>query len=261
VKNEDIGWPDRGPSIEITRLDGNCLLESPSTTLLPSEIHVWEFPLEIPEPAFSSFTKLLNEEERTRAARFHFERDAKRFSVARGSVRAILSGYVHSPAAELRFITTDHGKPAIVDSSTDIRFSISHSGEWGMLAVAREREVGVDIEIMRDNVEVDKLAERFFSPQERDSLRSLPVERKLPVFFRCWTCKEAFLKAQGVGLSRSLGSFDIDLNAAKPRLLATRPDARETERWSVFELTSVPGYAAAAATEGTVPAIQMFQCR
>lgn len=258
---EDNSLPDRGPALETTRLDASCLLESPSQALALSQLHVWEFPLAIPEPAFNSFTKLLNEEERTRAARFHFDRDARRFSVARGSVRSILSGYVHSPAAELRFDTTDHGKPALVHPSTGIRFSISHSGEWGMLGLALEREVGVDIEILRDNVEVDKLAERFFSPHERESLRSLPTDQKLPSFFRCWTCKEAFLKAQGVGLSRSLDSFDIDLKATKPRLLATRPDACETKRWSVFELPSVSGYAAAAATEGGVPAVQMFQCR
>lgn len=259
MKPENSGAKQRDLPIVVTCLDANCLVEPARRRLGSSEIHVWEFPLEIPESRFNSLAKLLSPDEKVRAARFHFEQDARRFSVARGRVRLILSSYVSADAAELRFVTSKYEKPSLKNPAVDIRFSVSHSGEWALVAIGLGRDVGVDLELVRDNVEVDVLAERFFSPHEREFLRSLPSEKKKTTFFRCWTCKEAFLKAQGIGLSRSLDSFDIDLSGAA-YLRATRPDPDEAARWSVFELESVPGYAAAAAAEGQVESVHIFRC-
>jgi 4'-phosphopantetheinyl transferase len=110
-------------------------------------------------------------------------------------------------------------------------------------------------------VETDNLARRFFSPRERDAIRGLPEEERISAFFRCWTCKEAFLKAQGVGLSRDLDSFDVEVNPKSPaRLLATRPDAAEADGWSLHDVEVISNYAAALAVEKSIRSMKILRC-
>lgn len=247
--------------IAITEMSRETLLEPLVPKLVASSIHIWQFPLTISNIPLSECAALLSEDERSRAARFHFEKDARRFTVTRAAVRSILGGSTRSSGHELRFDYSHYGKPRLVNATTDIRFSVSHSGDWAMLAVALGHEVGVDLELMRANVETDALAERYFSERERVALRELSNEERVPAFFRCWTCKEAFLKGQGFGLSRSLESFDVEVNPARPaRLLATRPDAEEAKRWSLHDIPAEENYAAAVAWEGSITEIKVLRC-
>jgi 4'-phosphopantetheinyl transferase len=221
--------------------------------LLASAIHVWTIPLCITEDVLSTLRKVLSEDEQARASRFHFEKDARRFTVARGSVRSILGAYTQSRAEDIRFVYSAQGKPSLHRPVSDIRFNVSHSRDLALLAVALGRDLGVDVEWKNKDIEVEKLAERFFSIQEHRSLLSQAPELKIAAFFRGWTSKEAFLKAQGMGLSRSLNSFDVDMNVGRPaRLLATRPDASEADRWFLRELDVAEEYAAAVAVEGSI---------
>jgi 4'-phosphopantetheinyl transferase len=221
--------------------------------LLTSTIHVWTIPLCIAENLFSTLRRVLSDDELERAARFHFEEDARRFIVARGSVRSILGAYTQSKAEDLLFFYSAQGKPTLHRPVSDIRFNVSHSRDLALLAIARGRDLGVDVEWKKEDIEVEKLVERFFSIQESRSLLSQAPEKKIAAFFRGWTCKEAFLKAQGMGLSRSLNSFDVDMNVGQPaRLLATRPDATEADRWFLRELEVAEQYAAAVAVAGPI---------
>ena len=245
----------------IAELSRFCVLQPPVPELPPTEVHVWEFPVTASDSELETYAILLSEDERTRASRFRFERDARRFTVARASVRSILGGYTGSAGRDLRFNYSQYGKPSLAGITTDVCFNVSHSADLAMLAVVRGREVGVDLEMIRGEVEIDKLAQRFFSLQERESLRAIPRQDRTSAFFRCWTCKEAFLKAQGLGLSRSLESFDVEVNPERPsRILATRPDPREAARWSLIDVPAVPAYAAAVAAEGPVPSVRVFRC-
>jgi len=227
---------------------------SPSVPpLLTSTIHVWTIPLCVAEDVFSTLRKVLSADEKDRASRFHFEKDARRFIVARGSVRSILGAYTESRAENLRFSYSPEGKPSLEQPASDIRFNVSHSRDVALLAIARGRNLGVDVEWKNEEIEVEKLAERFFSTQEHRSLLCQAPGKKVAAFFRGWTCKEAFLKAQGMGLSRSLNSFDVDMNVGQPaRLLATRPDATEADHWFLGELEVAEQYAAAVAVEGQI---------
>jgi 4'-phosphopantetheinyl transferase len=221
--------------------------------LLASTIHVWTIPLCPPENAFARLRKVLSGDEQERASRFHFEKDARRFIVARGSMRSILGAYTQSRAEDLRFVYSAQGKPSLQSPVSDIRFNVSHSRDLALLAIARGRDLGVDVEWKNEAIEVEKLAERFFSIQEHRSLLNQGPGKKIAAFFRGWTCKEAFLKAQGMGLSRSLSSFDVDMNVGQPaRLLATRPDATEADHWFLCELEVAEQYAAAVAVEGSI---------
>lgn len=221
--------------------------------LLASTIHVWTIPLRVAEEIFCALRKVISDDERERASRFHFEEDARRFIVARGSVRSILGAYTQSRAEDLRFFYSAQGKPSLHWPVSDIRFNVSHSRDLALLGIARGRDLGVDVEWKKEDIEVEKLAKRFFSMAEHRSLLSQAPEKKIAAFFRGWTCKEAFLKAQGMGLSRSLSSFDVDTNIGQPaRLLATRPDATEADHWFLRELEVAEQYAAAVAVEGPI---------
>ena len=250
----------RATDIDYLDLSGSLPLPPIAPLLKPEEDHLWQFPLEVSE--FEKFANLLSEDEQQRASRFHFEVDRRRFTMARASVRAILAAYARTDPRQLMFVYSPQGKPSLAKKSDDIRFNISHSGRLGLLAVTLAREIGADIEAMRSDVETDKLAERFFSPHEREALRSLPAGDRPAAFYRCWTSKEAFLKADGIGLSRSLSSFDVEVNPQRPaRLLATRPDASEQQRWFLHGIETEAGYAAAVAVEGVSSAIKVFRYR
>lgn len=250
----------QGVQVAVTELSREKLLELPVPKLAASSIHVWQLPLTISNIPLTEYASLLSEDEKSRAARFHFEKDARRFTVTRAAVRSILGGYTGSRGHELGFDYSHYGKPRLLNAPTDIRFSISHSGDLAMLAVALAQDVGVDLEVIRANVEIDTLAERYFSERERATLRQLSNAQRVQAFFRCWTCKEAFLKGQGFGLSRSLESFDVEVNPVCPaRLLATRPDAEEATRWSLHDLPVQKDYAAAVAREGLITQIEIFR--
>jgi 4'-phosphopantetheinyl transferase len=246
---------------KVTELSDGWILQPPAPAFSGDDVHVWEFPLTVSDPQFNC-QRLLSADEQARASRFHFEQHARKFMVARALMRSILAQYEHILPEALRFEYSKQGKPALAGNARGIRFNLSHSGEMGLLAVALGREIGADIEAMRDNVETDKLAERFFSPHERESLRALSPQLRIAAFYRCWTCKEAFLKAQGVGLFRGLSTFDVEVNPGLPaRLVATRPDASESQHWQLHDVETATHYAAAVAVEGNIGTLKLLRSR
>jgi 4'-phosphopantetheinyl transferase len=216
------------------------------------EVHVWRADLDRTPEQVQSFLQTLATDERARAERFYFERDREHFIVARGVLRDILGRYSNREPASLSFHYGAHGKPALAGEAEGdtIRFNVSHSGGVALYAVTRGREVGVDLERMRFGVAVAEIAERFFSRREVAVLMSLPDEARHQAFFRCWTRKEAYIKARGEGLSLPLDQFDVSLAPGEPpELLRTQRDPSEASRWSIRELTPAPNYVAALAVE------------
>ncbi len=142
-----------------------------------------------------------------------------------------------------------------------IRFNISHSRGVALYAVTCGREVGIDLEYMRSDLEVEQIAGRFFSRREIATLHALPAALRRYAFFLCWTRKEAYIKARGEGLSLALDQFDVSLIPGEPAaLLGTRPDADEALRWSLLELTpGPPEYASALAVEGVGWSLALWQ--
>jgi 4'-phosphopantetheinyl transferase len=224
----------------------------PASLDIPTtHVDVWRVFLDLELGSLRSAESILSTDETERAARFHFDRDRDHFIVAHSSLRAILSRYIHREPHELEFSTNEYGKPTFL-SDTKIEFNISHSGEYALIAVARARKVGIDVERIRRDVEFESLAQRYFSPKEVAELMSLPSEQKPIAFYIGWTRKEAYIKAQGFGLSLPLGSFDVSLNEPVA-LRATRPDPREAARWNLFSLDVAPGYAGALVVESDIP--------
>jgi 4'-phosphopantetheinyl transferase len=225
------------------------------------EVHVWRTALDLDPPRVAALAASLSADERDRAARFHFERDRVRFTVARGVLRALLGRYLDLPAPALAFDYGQHGKPSLAAAAVarpvdgapgaELRFNLSHSAGVALCAVTRGREVGVDVEGLRADFATDEIAERFFSPAERAALRALPAGARCAAFFACWTRKEAYIKARGLGLSLALDAFDVSLAPGEPAaLLATRDEPGALDRWLLRALDPGPDLAGAVVAEG-----------
>jgi 4'-phosphopantetheinyl transferase len=152
------------------------------------------------------------------------------------------------------FTYSETGKPALsAIHGSDICFNVSHSEDIAAFAFALRRKVGVDVECIRFDVDVEEIPRRFFSLLEQQDLAALDGQQKVEGFFNCWTRKEAYVKAVGSGLSLPLRDFDVSLAPGEPaRLLATRPVANLVSQWSMESLELGPGCAAAVVVEGPI---------
>lgn len=226
------------------------------------EVHVWRASLDEPPSQIDGFRHTLAADEQARAERFYFQRDRERFITAHGVLRAILGLYLNRAPGCLSFRYSTHGKPALAwDHAGDaLCFNMSHSRGVGLYAIARGREVGIDLEFMRCDLKVEQIAERFFSRPEIATLRALPTHSRRRAFFLGWTRKEAYIKARGAGLSLPLDQFDVSLTPGEPAaLLRTQPDPDEALRWSLQELTLASGYVAALAVAGRDCSLSCWQ--
>jgi 4'-phosphopantetheinyl transferase len=218
--------------------------------LASGEIHLWCAALDGLVDDLETIAACLAADEIERAASYRFERDRRRYRARRGLLRILLQRYLDVPASRLLFCTNAFGKPALVPGQTQqaIEFNLSHSNGIALFAITLHRHVGIDIEALRSDVEILQIAARFFSPLETKTLAGLPPEEQLPAFFRCWTRKEAYVKARGQGLSLALDSFDVTLAPRLPAvLLGTRPNPQDAKDWELLDLDPAPGYLGALA--------------
>lgn len=202
-------------------------------SLSTEHVHIVRVRLDCPLEGAVAF---LDQVERDHAARFVFERDRRRYIVAHAWLRLILSYWLGCRPDAVRFSRGPYGKPVLAKSSCDLRFNLSHSGERALIACTLGREVGVDIEIQRP-VDVSLLATRLFSPAEFDAVRVCEPAQALSEFFRCWTRKEALLKAMGCGLNVASNGIDVIL-----------PNDQTSQLWRVCDLVAEPGYVSAVAS-------------
>jgi 4'-phosphopantetheinyl transferase len=225
------------------------------------EVHVWRVPLDWPPTRIRALNAVLSIDEKQKADRYHFAVDRARHVVGRGVLRTILAQCMRTDAERLCFEYSAFGKPRLAAGSTEIplQFNVSHSGELVLIVLTMGRAVGIDVERMRTDLEVERIAASFFSPQERLALQSLPAQLRFQAFFDCWTRKEAYIKAVGEGLTLPLDQFDVCfLPGQQPRLLATRPDPAEARRWVIQALDVGPCYRAAVAVEGAGWQLKMW---
>ena len=255
--------------------------KSPSRSALRvDEVHIWRAALDRPGTALSRLRETLSADERSRADRFHFEKDRVQFTTAHGILREILSRYRGGSPAEVRFSNGPHGKPGldtteggeqagataagerndVADSGEcvgaaaaeeRIEFNMSHSRFMALYAVTLRRAVGVDIEHIREDFECGTIAERFFHGSETAFLRGLPERERREAFFRYWTYKEAYIKARGEGLSIPTKSFAVEIiPGGRAVIRDSGPGSDGSEQWYLFSLDPAPGFAGAVAVEG-----------
>lgn len=233
--------------------EGSLWSSPPSSlSVQPGDVHVWRLALDL---AVEPFLELLQPDELDRANRFYFEKDRKRFAIARGFLRVLLGRYLQTDPKSLMFSYGAYGKPGL--EGTSLRFNMSHSGNLALYGFTEGREIGVDVEQERADFTTDDIAGRFFSPFEVESLCRLPGEERVASFFRCWTRKEAYIKATGRGLSQPLDGFDVTLGPGE-RAALLRNDDGTHERWTMAGIDVGPGYAGALAVEGQISSIYFW---
>jgi len=176
-------------------------------------VHVWLVQLDHPGLDLPACKELLSPAEKERASKFRFDRDHRRYLVAHAALRLILAAYFSVPSRDLSFVSGPRGKPRLapLPGKDSLAFNLSHSHEIAVIAVTRRGEIGVDVEYVKENFPFDEVARRFFSPAEVAALTALPPELQRRGFFKCWTSKEAYLKAKGTGLFGKLDEVELVL--------------------------------------------------
>ena len=225
------------------------------------EVHVWRACLDVTVEELQVRSKLMKEEERARGARYLRAEVGSRFVAGRGLLRRLLGMYLGTDAAEVEFTFNSFGKPALAakHGAGDLRFNVSHSHDWALIAFTRGRELGVDIERVRPDFATREIAQRFFSPSEARRLIALPAATQTEAFFQCWTRKEGYIKARGEGLSRGLDSFEVAFGpGVDAAVLNALDDASPTARWLVLDLQPAQGFAGALVVERPVAEVRLW---
>lgn len=225
------------------------------------EVHVWCINLKEASTQRQLLWDLLASDERERAMRFRFQPDRDRFTVTRGCLRILLSHYVGSAPAALQFCYGTYGKPAL-QSTTEkkLSFNVSHSHDWALIAVGQGQPVGIDLEQVQPDYPWDTVLDHVLSPHEQAILQELPMTARCSAFFKIWTCKEAFVKATGNGLSTPLTQFSVlDKRGTAQVALIFEGNAEPSREWAVHSLSLIPGYSAAVATIGERVAIRCWR--
>jgi 4'-phosphopantetheinyl transferase len=199
---------------------------------------------------------MLEAHELERAGRFHFDKHRNHFIVGRGGLRQVLARYLDVKPDELRFSYGMYGKPELAGER--LRFNVSHSQGVALFAVAADRELGVDVEHIRPDFATQDIARRFFSRLEVATFDALQKEQQVAAFFRCWTRKEAYIKAIGRGMSEPLDAFDVTLAPSEAAALL-RAEGQDVSRWSMFDIDVGEDYAGALLVEAPVSQIRLWQ--
>lgn len=203
---------------------------------------MWQASLAAASADVREFSKLLSSAEQLRAAKFTFDIDRDRFVVGRGRLRQLLGGYLNADPRAVPLVDGEHGKPAIAEQASGLSFNLSHSRDVVVVAVSRDREVGVDVEWVHDDLDIDGLARRYFTAAEQQLLARTPATRRAYVFTTLWTRKEAVLKSFGVGLTISPKHVEV-LPGRPARVSADTPE----RKWSLGRFATRQGYVAAVA--------------
>ncbi|HZP17425.1 MAG TPA: 4'-phosphopantetheinyl transferase superfamily protein [Terriglobales bacterium] len=223
---------------------------------LDGDVHLWHGEPQQHPDAIAQMARVLSEDERSRMSRFRFQRDQNDFAFARAMLRNVLASYLGTDGKSVRFTYSERGKPALAEpwTGSELRFNLSHTRGAVLLAVCAGREIGVDVEYVREDFEIEDIAGSFFSAGEREALMKIASGRpRAEAFFRCWTRKEAWIKARGDGLSFPLKSFDVSIAAEDDEVaLVTRPRANEAQGWCIRNVPVARAYAAAAAVSRLV---------
>lgn len=222
------------------------------------EIHIWIARTDGSEAEIASLARVLDAEERDRAARFHFDADRRRSIVARGALRLLLGRYLERDPFELRFVTGPQGKPALADAALEL--NVSHSGDYVLIALASGTPVGVDVECENRTSDLKGIAGRFFDPAEAAAVVRAADADAVALFFQTWTAKESLIKAVGGGLSLPLDSFRVTPGSGEFAAVTNHGDDARLDGWFIRALPpfAVDYHAAVAARGGDWETIVRF---
>lgn len=223
-----------------------------SLRLGQGEVHVWRGIVDIPSSRLQVYWKTLSQEEQQRAHRLRFPLHRRRWVAARGMLRLLLGRYLDLSSQELEFGTGPHGKPFVQHPTTPtLFFNISHSQKIALFAFSQESEVGIDVEGSRPHLNHEDIAKRILNAQEQEWLQSLPASKKKSAFLTCWTRKEAFTKAHGIGLTFPLQDITVTfLPHQPPGVVKVADSSLNHHQWTMYDITPRLRYAGALVVAG-----------
>lgn len=216
------------------------------------ELHVWAVPLTGDPERFAGH---LSAAENQRLSRFHFADHRRRYQIGHGALRVILAGYLGCEPADVAFVQGPRGKPYL--DAGGLHFNLSHSAKLALVGVSAT-EVGLDVEKVRRLDSLTEIARKHFSPSEFAALDALQGDARELAFYRCWTRKEAYIKALGEGLSMPLDVFDVSL-CEEPRFLAIRDGKEDAAKWSMLDVSPGPEFVGAAAMRALGVGLQRYR--
>jgi len=212
------------------------------TPLTEEVIHLYLVPLDITAAREDELCDVLSDEEKKRAEQFKFLHLKKRFIAAQGELRLLLSRYLSQTPESIIIERTKYGKPYL-QTNTAFKFNLSHAGDYMLCGFALNSEIGMDLELIRNNYSWKKISQRFFHATEAEYLQALPREQQQRDFFKLWVKKEAFIKAIGLGLFCALDKFQV-----MPQ--TTQQIVWNNSIWSLQEVPLCASYVAAVSNEG-----------
>jgi 4'-phosphopantetheinyl transferase len=217
----------------------------------PATIDVWRASLLLSHAELAGLSRCLDGDERRRAARFHFERDRRRFLAARGQLRHLLASYLDTDPERLEFGYGAQGKPYLA-GYPEVQFNLSHAADTLVVAVARGRRLGIDVEQTIPEGVMNEVRERVSSTPEWALLETLDRSARETWFSRLWTRKEAYIKADGRGMSLDLKLIDVLSVGNRVQLWEESPPVwRSSPQWTVHDLDPGAGLAGALVAEGS----------
>lgn len=231
---------------------------SPAIHLAGDEIHVWSASLAQPADVIENFSALLSADEKARAERFYFPKDRAHFIVGRGLLRQFLGKYLDLDPAWVELCYGPFGKPALKSGDTHhtLQFNLAHSNGLALYAFCWNRALGIDLEHHRP-IEEDDFAAQVFAASESALISSLTGEQKRRAFFTIWTCKEAFFKASGDGLTKPIDQAEITLDAGQTAsLVSIAGDRQQAAGWQLKTFQPATNFQAALAFHGADAAIR-----
>ena len=224
------------------------------SSLAPGDVHVFRAGLDVPDDRLQRLRRFLAPAELARAGHFHRRRDGHRYVVGRATLRMVLARYLACAPAQVVVETEESGRPFVPAACRrgSLFFNITHAGDLALVALTGTGPIGVDVEEIHEIAEVESLADRFFSSAESRALREIPSDLRIAAFFRCWTRKEAVLKATGEGLAGDLSRFAVNLDRGNARVVRWEGRPGRASGWNLRHLAPAPGFVGALALRGPI---------
>ena len=221
--------------------------------LEPDQVHLWRIELNKFRQSVPELRLEMSNEEISRAGRFVHYKDAENYIVGRSILRRLLGNYLGVDRTKIAIENGEFGKPHVAKhmNAKQLKFNVSHSADFCLIAARWGSEIGVDLEKVREDVMVEGLASRYFAGDEIAELQALPVALRRLGFFLCWTRKEAYVKAKSLGLHIPLDQFAVTLTPGGP----VRLRSNDSNEWSMESLEPAPQYVGALVTARTPVAV------
>ncbi len=239
--------------------------QPPSNWILESnDVHIWRLELNLPINKVNLLRNILTKDEQKKADKFRFEHLQHRFTLTRATLRIILGKYLQISPKQVEFSYGSKGKPSLVPflNNQSIEFNLSHSEDIALYGFSKNRNIGIDIEKIRSNCDVEQLAKRFFTPREYHIISELKGRKQQQAFFQAWTSKEAYLKAIGEGLVGGLDQIEIDLSSENRKLVNIKDEEKSIINWNLFAIDINDDYLATLAVEGkNLDQIYKYSCQ